>query len=193
MSNIVRSDLDLRRLEYSPNENPLIHPKAIPIKRKQVKTGIGTDLINSETAEITAASFIHQIEEKDDEHFVKVFAAGVSASFELNRTAARVFQAVLHEYEKSPLSKGFAESVYLAWFDDGLSGRDIGMSEKTFQRGLKVLLDKGFLAPKTPNVFWVNPALFFKGNRVMFIREYVRKKDQTKLNEDKKETEDNNE
>jgi hypothetical protein len=49
------------------------------------------------------------------------------------------------------------------------------MSEKTFQRGLRELLGKSFLAPKLPNVYWVNPALFFKGDRVMFIREYRRR------------------
>ncbi len=30
-----------------------------------------------------------------------------------------------------PMSRGFADSIYLAWFDGGLSGRDIGMSENT--------------------------------------------------------------
>lgn len=48
------------------------------------------------------------------------------------------------------------------------------MSEKTFNRGLRELLDKGFIAPKTPGLFWVNPALFFKGDRVRFVREYKR-------------------
>jgi hypothetical protein len=41
---------------------------------------------------------------------------------------------------------------------------------------LKELLAKGFLAPRTPNVFWVNSALFFKGDRVLFVKEYVRKR-----------------
>jgi hypothetical protein len=50
------------------------------------------------------------------------------------------------------------------------------MSEKTFQRGLKELLAKLFLAPKGPSAYWVNPALFFKGDRVLFVREYVRRK-----------------
>jgi Firmicute plasmid replication protein (RepL). len=70
---------------------------------------------------------------------------------------------------------GYADSVELFWFDGGLSGRDIGMSEKTFQRGLKELLAKGFIAAKTASSFWVNPALFFKGDRVMFIKEYRRR------------------
>lgn len=30
----------------------------------------------------------------------------------------------------------------------------------------------GILKPKLPNQFWVNPALFFKGDMVAFMREY---------------------
>lgn len=51
------------------------------------------------------------------------------------------------------------------------------MSEKTFQRGLKELLVKKFLAPKDGVSFWINPALFFKGDRVLFVRELRRKKE----------------
>jgi hypothetical protein len=46
------------------------------------------------------------------------------------------------------------------------------MSDRTFHNGLKELIAKGFLKPKLPNQFWVNPALFFKGDRVAFLREY---------------------
>ena len=74
------------------------------------------------------------------------------------------------------MSKGYADSIELFWFGDGIEGRDVGMSEYTFKRGLRELLDKGFLYPKTPVSFWVNPALFFKGDRVLFIKEYRRKK-----------------
>jgi hypothetical protein len=49
------------------------------------------------------------------------------------------------------------------------------MSEYTFKRGLRELVDKSFLAPKDSASFWTNPALFFKGDRVMFIKEYRRR------------------
>jgi hypothetical protein len=53
---------------------------------------------------------------------------------------------------------------------------DVGMSEYTFKRGLRELLDKRFISPKDGVSFWTNPALFFKGDRVMFIKEYRRRK-----------------
>ena len=74
------------------------------------------------------------------------------------------------------MSRGFADAIELFWFGDGIEGRDVGMKEDTFKKGLRELLDKGFLAPKSPTSFWTNPALFFKGDRVLFIKEYRRRK-----------------
>lgn len=168
--------VNLRYLEYTPEQNPLMEVTAVPVKKKKVRSGLASKtLVDVETGEIAAASVVHQIEDKDSDEFVKVFAAGIAAAYELSRTGQRVFQSVLQEYERTPMNGGFVDSVHLVWFGDGLQGRDIGMSDKTFQRGLKELLSKGFLAPKIPNVYWVNPALFFKGDRVMFVKEYVRR------------------
>ena len=166
---------NLRKLEYSPLINPLVEPQQIRTKRRLVKSGRSEDLVNTVTGEITGVAAIHQIEERDDAEFVKVFAAGVSATYDLTKTAQRVFQVVLDQYQRTPMSRGYADSVNLFWFGDGIEGRDVGMSEKTFQRGLKELLEKGFIYPKNPASFWVNSALFFKGDRVLFIKEYRRK------------------
>lgn len=160
---------------YSPDVNPLMQSVTIPVRKARVRSGLSErPLVDGESGELVAASVIHQIQEMDTDQFVKVFAAGIALAYELGRTGQRVFQAVLQEYEKTPMHGGFADAVYLAWFDQGLSGRSIGMSEKTFNRGLRELLDKGFIAARTPGVYWVNPALFFKGDRVMFVKEYRR-------------------
>ena len=167
----------LRSLEFSPQVNPLMEPREIQVKRRYVKTGRAEQLVNTSTGEIVGVSAHHQIEERDDAEFVKVFAAGIRAIYELSRTAGRVFQVVMDQYQQEPMSRGFADSLYLAWFDGGLSGADIGMSESTFNRGLRELVDKGFLYPRSPSVYWVNPSMFFKGDRVMFIKEYRRRRD----------------
>ena len=168
--------INLRKLEFSPTFNPLVEPQQLRTRRRLVKSGRSEDLVNPATGEITGVAAIHQIEERDDAEFVKVFAAGVAASYELTKTAQRVFQVVLDQYPRTPMSRGYADVVNLFWFGDGIDGRDAGMSEKTFQRGLKELLEKRFLWAKDPVSFWVNPALFFKGDRVLFIKEYRRRK-----------------
>lgn len=171
-----RQGPNLRNLEFSPDRNPLIDPRKIEIKRRYVSTGRTGELIDPQTGELRAVAVIRQVEEKDDAEFVKVFSDGIKASYGLSKTAHRVFQVVLDEYEKTPMSGGYADSLYLAWFGDGLSGRDIGMTDRTFQTGLRELLAKGFIAPRAPNLFWVNSNLFFKGDRVIFMKEYRRKK-----------------
>lgn len=166
----------LSRLQYSPTVNPLVQPQEIRTARRLVKSGRSEDLVNAATGEISGVAAIHQILERDDAEFVKVFAAGVSAGYELSRTAQRVFQVVLDQYQRTPMSRGYADAVNLFWFGDGIEGRDVGMKESTFKAGLRELLDKGFLYPKDSASFWTNPALFFKGDRVLFINEYRRRK-----------------
>lgn len=166
---------DLRKLVPSPTVNPLLEPQTVKTRRRMVKSGRSEELVNPATGEISGVAAIHQIEERDDAEFVKVFGAGVAAAYELGKTAQRVFQVVLDQYQRTPMSRGFADAVDLYWFGDGIEGRDVGMSEYTFKRGLRELLDKSFLYPKTPSSFWVNPSLFFKGDRVLFIKEYRRK------------------
>lgn len=175
MASDMSATINLRKLEYSPLANPLLEPTEVTVKKRYVKTGTSEELVSTLTGEVRQAAAIYTVDERDDASFVKVFAAGVAAAFDLGRTASRVFQLVLQEYERAPMRQGFAESIELAWFNDGLSGRSVDMSEKTFQRGLKELLAKQFLAPRSPSTFWVNPALFFKGDRVKFITEYRRK------------------
>lgn len=169
----------LRHQMMSPTVNPLVEPQEIKTKRRLVKSGRGQDLVNPATGEIMGVAAIHQVEERDDAEFVKVFAAGVAASYELTKTAHRVFQVVLDQYQRTPMNGGFADAVDLYWFGDGIEGRDVGLKQRTWMRGLRELLEKRFLWPKTSSSYWVNPALFFKGDRVMFIREYRRKKRDT--------------
>lgn len=171
----TRTLKDLRR-DLSPTVNPLIEIQNFKTSTRYVRTGRTEQLVNIETGEISGVSAIHMLEQKDDAEFVKVFAAGVAATYELSRTAQRVFQLVLDQYQRTPMSRGYADYVNLLWFDNGIEGRNVGMSEKTFTRGLKELLEKRFLASKDGVSFWTNPALFFKGDRVVFIKEYHRRR-----------------
>lgn len=173
----------MKQKMMNPIINPLVEPQQIQTKRRIVRSGRGEDLINPTTGEVHGVATIHQIEERDDSEFVKIFAAGVAASYELTKTAQRVFQVVLEQYQQTPMSHGYADAVTLYWFGNGIDGRDVGISERTWLRGLKELLKKRFLSPKDPASYWVNPALFFKGDRVMFIKEYRK----TKLISEKKE------
>lgn len=47
------------------------------------------------------------------------------------------------------------------------------MSEATFNRGMKELVEKGFVAA-TPSVgwYWINPDYLWNGDRLAFVKEY---------------------
>lgn len=165
--------VNMRSPEYSPTENPFIQGTEVRTKHKTVRTrSTPRDLMDPDTGEIVGSSIIHIIEERDEQQFVKVFADGVRAAFDLTRTGHKVFQIVLEAYQQEKMTGGYADAVTLFWFGDGLDGRSVGIGERTFERGMKELVQKGFLWHKRPNEFWVNPALFFKGDRVAFLREY---------------------
>lgn len=170
----TQQKFNLKRLPYSPTQNPLVESFTIKAKKKMVRTGGARELVNTQTGEVHQAVIVEE-HELDESQFVKVFTAGIRAAFNLTLTGSRVFQAILEVYQNQPLSGGFSDSIYLAWFDGGLDGRKLDMSERTFQRGLVELLENGFLFPRTQNLFWVNPNLFFRGDRATFIRTYRRK------------------
>ena len=170
----VIKKINLRALEYSPNRNPLAE-FSIDVKKRRVKTSSAKNFVDPDTGELASVAAVYTFEERDDKEFVKVFAEGVKLAFSLSGTAHKVFQVVLQVYQETPMKDGYVDAIYLAWFDGGLSGRNVGMSDRTFHNGLKELLQKGFLHPKSPNLYWVNPALFFKGDRVRFIKEYRRR------------------
>lgn len=165
---------NLRKLPYSPVKNPLIEGVTIRTKQKQVRVGGVQAMANMTTGEVSQAVIVED-QELDDIHFVKVFTAGIRAAFGLSLTGSRVFQAVLDVYQKQPMSGGFVDSVYLHFFDGGLDGRELDMSERTFRRGLLELLEKKFLFPRGENLFWINPNLFFRGDRATFIKTYRRR------------------
>ena len=166
----------IRSLTYSPLINPLVEPTTVQIKRKWVRSGSVTNLTD-ENGEVQAVSAIHQIEEVDNAQFVKIFAAGAKAMYDLTISATRVFQVVVSIYEKEPMSGGFSDCVYLSWVAGGPGGVPLpGLSESVWNRGMRELVDRKFLSARVPGVFWVNPALICKGDRVLLIKEYRRKK-----------------
>lgn len=171
---IEKPKFNLKRLPYSPVKNPLVDGFTVQAKRKQVRTGGTRDMIDPKTGEVNQAVIIEE-QELDEIHFVKVFTAGIRAAFNLSLTGSRVFQAILEVYQSEPMSGGFADSIYLHFFDGGLSGRKLDISDRTFRRGLVELLENGFLFPRGENLYWVNPNLFFRGDRATFIRTYRRR------------------
>lgn len=164
-------EVHLKRLpRYS--ENPLVETRDIKTKQKTVKALSTGKMVDTMTGEIVAGTAVVVRKTVDEEHFVKVFAEGVKASFDLSPSGFKVFQIVLRAAQNGAFG---ADSIYL-YFMDAVEDPDFPISQQTFHRGLKELISKRFIAPSNrPNIFWINPHLFFKGDRVAFVTEYVKR------------------
>jgi len=157
-------------------ENPLIDPAAVRGKKKTTAV-IGRDPHgNFKTGEVTGHSAILVTRQIDAEAFVKVFDEGIRAAFDLTGAGFKVFQLVLKIVATGKMQD---DKIYLhmSYATDPKS--PLKMSDKTFWRGMRELIAKQFIAASTePFLYWINPHLFFKGDRLVIVNEYVR--EQTK-------------
>jgi hypothetical protein len=89
---------------------------------------------------------------------------------------------------KERVVQSYAEAVELFWFNDGLCGRDIGMSEDTYKRGLCEFLDEEFLAPAWPVPFGSTHRCSSKAIAFDLLRNMLRKRnDSTRVAQAKPE------
>lgn len=156
-----------KNLRVRYESNPLVQLREIVMKERTVKVGSARELIDSGTGEVHAVNAIYQRKIVDSERFAKIYLDGLAKTFGLTKTAQRVFQSILQLCEKD------MDSIWLNFML--VSKTDPEMPESTFYRGLRELLRHEFVAHSdVPNKFWINPHLFFNGDRVRFITEYVR-------------------
>lgn len=127
-------------------------------------------LVDPNTGEEIDIPTIHVIEKEEEKNFIKVFAAGIQTIFDLSRTGYRALVLALQAYHSN--QGNHDESITLIWYDGGVNGQKLDMTDRTFYSGLKELTNKGILKPKLPNQYWVNPLLFFKGEKIAFMKEY---------------------
>jgi predicted nuclease with RNAse H fold len=138
-------------------------------------------LVSAESGEISApiAGF-WEAEEVDATKFVKLFVKGVKALKELSGSGTKVFE-VLYLAVQSSIGK---DQIYLSFqlVDQVLTP----MSSATYARGLRELIEKGFLAA-TPQIgiFWLNPSFVFNGDRLAFVKEYRKTGTKARVLDDK--------
>lgn len=161
------SQKNLSPIKQKYETNPLVQPREIVMKERTVKVGSARELVDTGTGEVHAVNAIYQRKVVDSERFAKIYLDGVARTFGLTKTAQRVFQIILQTCEKD------TDRIYLNFMV--ATKLDDALQERTYHRGLLELLKAGFLAySDLPNMFWINPHLFFNGDRVRFITEYVK-------------------
>jgi Firmicute plasmid replication protein (RepL) len=104
----------------------------------------------------------------DGEHFVKLFVKEMEVIFDLTRPAQKIFSYMLSKVE-------YDDKLHFDIKDCKVSLKY--KSESQIFIGVKELMLNSFIAKTSwTNVYWINPKIFYKGDRLVILREYRRTK-----------------
>lgn len=154
-------------------ENPFITIDTVKTRVKRITNRKGDMFVKAEDESIVApAAGFWQAQEVDTAQFVKLYINGVKAFSELTNAGTKVFELLYREMQKN-IGK---DRVYLSFTAiEYEMGEELKVSQATFTRGMRELIDKGFLAPAIGvGWYWINPDFVFNGDRLTFVKEYRR-------------------
>lgn len=162
-----KSDIQLHK------ENPfMLEVSNLKTKRKTVSVKSGKAIIDRDTGQVEDVAEIVSVHRVDNEQFVKVFTSNLKQFFNLKPTTYRMVQVLLHQLGKTPhrdtvyLNMGVAENYFT-------ETEQRSVSKTAYYNAMRELIEKQFIAESTmPNLYWINPSLFFNGDRVRFVKEY---------------------
>jgi hypothetical protein len=150
--------------------NPSVpQPYSMPTRTKRINVpgGKGSVIVDNGTGEIRGIGgmgFWFE-EEVDTTRFVKVFLEGIKQTAGLSKTGIQVFELVFREMQANPGNDEIKLNQYVA--------RDRGIPSRTYQRGVRELLEKEFLyRSPSDGVYFVNIRFMFNGDRLAFVRSY---------------------
>ena len=150
--------------------NPSIPPAGevqARTRHTQVAQGKEALIINAGSGELLgkASAAFMQAEEVDPTRFVKIFLEGVKQLAGLTKPGMSVFEMVYAQTQKNAGTDQIILSSY--------HGKQAGLSERSYYRGLRDLLEKEILyASPADSVYFLNIRYLFNGNRLHFVRSY---------------------
>ena len=166
------------------DRNPSVPtPSGIPTRKKPVKIAKGNRamIIGSDTGEVIGeghAAFFEMLE-VDQGQFVKIYLAGVKGTARLTKSGMQVFEIVYNQMRDNPQTDKIELNFYLA------KKFGVEMSERTYQRGLRELLENDFLyRSPSSDVYFVNITYMFNGNRITLAKRYFLKDRNTRSQDD---------
>jgi hypothetical protein len=192
---VMRQNEGAKLAEESQNQTEVISQKrGVPVYRtnpsiiakdeisRHKRTRIGNEqrglVIDGGTGEIfgRGGAYAYEFEEVDKERFVKLFLGGLKQASGLSKAGLAVFEVVYHQIREKPNS----DEVQLSFYRASQYLRDIGA--KTYQRGLRELLEREFLFRSPEDgTFFINIRYMFNGDRLAFVKAYQLKDTQPSL------------
>jgi len=159
----------VRNLREKHDVNPFLRDVVTTLGNKRVAVAMKSDLaeIDNDTGEMTRIQGqITKMISADRESFVKLYTAQIDAFFELSRPGRAVIKYLiwLHQQEAN------RHLFYLHPDQVKESGMTIGKT--VWYDGVADLIEKKIIAASTlPHMFFLNPAVFFNGDRTRLVIE----------------------
>ena len=157
-------------------ENPFIEDMIVPVRDQQVKLSrLGKDdniLINQTTGEVQG-THVTTYKKVDADKFVKLFAANIAMTFDLNAAGIKVFNVLIWIVQNKAIGKDllpldtYSLEDFIAYHKD--REPPIKLSYTVFKRGLLELERAQIIAKSIrPGWYFINPNFCFNGDRIAF-------------------------
>jgi len=155
------------RYEHNPFIGSAVANTKQGVKRISNKDGNRMMVVSENTGEIVAPAGFWHAQEVDKTQFVKLYVNGVKEFKNLTGAGTKVFE-ILYLRVQENIGK---DQIWLTF--PNIDQKVTPMGETTFYRGMKELLDKGFVAESfTPGLYFLNPDFMWNGDRLAFVKEY---------------------
>jgi hypothetical protein len=167
-------------------ENPFITPTtAISTSKKRVVVQGGKAIVDQTTGEMENVAEVVMIRQVDSEQFVKLFTQNLKVFFDLTPGTMKLLQVLLAQVQKNANQDRVMLNVSIMQ-DYFLTSKTDALSKASFHRSVKELIEKRFIAETVlTGLYYINPNLFFNGDRVRFMTE-IRRSKSAQIEEGKK-------
>lgn len=157
-------------------ENPFVEKAIKEIQENTVQKrryvngskGVENILVSSDGEVIGHSAFLQYIE-VDETKFAKLYLSQFAGFWELTKPAIRVFDYIL---------QNLVPKKDIVWLDMDEALKYTQYSKtKSIYEGLAKLVELGIIARSSNHMkYFINPTMFFNGDRVTFARTYVKKR-----------------
>jgi len=144
---------------------PLVPKSNMFVKRDEAIVNLSTGDLQEDVILTGKRKYV------DGEHFVKIFVKEMQILFDLTRAAQKVFTYMLSKVEY--------DDRFLFDIEECKASLKYKSESQIFIGVKELMLNKFIAKTSWTNVYWINPKLFYKGDRLIIVREYRKAKIET--------------
>ena len=170
----VQSGKRARVVRVKHSTNPFLQDVVAKLGDKRVAVAFKSGMLelDQDTGELTPLpGQITKMISADRESFVKLYTAQIDAFFELSKPGRAVVKYLIWQHQQ----EANKHLVYL--HPDQVVDAGMQIGKTTWYDGIAELIScKIIAASKLPHMYFLNPAVFFNGDRTRFVVEIRKQK-----------------